>query len=147
MSTTLVFRILTLPFHMRKVIAKWVLLQLKAAPKRTAHGSCIESMDEVLPQPMHTSDMSPPDSDSIPKVKGPLHRKHLGRSEVFIVTGLELWETSTKKDHWLEYKTYQMLGGSDMIYWNLYWGSVKCNLSNKLWFWNRPTCTELLKCP
>jgi len=40
-------------------------------------------MDEVLPQPMHTSDMNTPDSDSITYVKGPLHRKHLGRPEVF----------------------------------------------------------------
>jgi len=36
----------------------------------------------MLPQPMNTSDMSPPDSDSITYVKGPLHRKYLGTPEV-----------------------------------------------------------------
>ena len=53
----------------------------KAAPKRSAYGSC---MDEVLPQPhAHVRNMSLPDPDSVTEVKGPLHRKHLGRPEVF----------------------------------------------------------------
>ena len=32
---------------------------------------------------MHTSDMNSPDFDSITLDKGPLHRKHSGRPEVF----------------------------------------------------------------
>ena len=151
MSNTSVFRILTQTFHMRKAIAKWVLYQLtedqRAAPNRSAYGSCTESKDDMLPQPMNTSDMSPPDSDSITYVKGPLHRKYLGTPEV--ITHLTQVMRNFKKEGSLTRIQHVPNVGRQWhdILEFIYRGSVKCNLSNKFWFWNRPTCTELLQCP